>query len=284
MTEPIMKSVKGDGVKINLAVWEGKGDPILCIHGITANCRCWDKIAEVLSPERTIIAMDLRGRGLSDKPATGYSLDHHLKDILCIMDDLKLDRITLMGHSLGAFITLGFAAMHPDRVNKIVLVDGAGDLSKDQMDSVFVGIKPALDRLSLTFPSKNDYVEKMKAAPYMQPWSDYIENYYLYEINETEGRYRTNIDINHILEEAANVRKIDCRSLYPKVKCQTLILKATEGLFDKKDLLLPSDAIRKMTNEIPKSVRFDVIGTNHYGIVFQPHEERDKVLVDFVQN
>ena len=213
MIKPTMMRVKGDGVKINLAIWEGKGDPILCIHGITANCRCWDKIAEELSPERTIMAMDLRGRGLSDKPATGYSLEHHLKDILCIMDNLKLNRITLMGHSLGAFITLGFAAMHPGRVNKVVLVDGAGDLSKEQMDHVFVGIKPALDRLSLAFPTMDEYMEKMKEAPYMQPWSEYIETYYRYEIEEIEGVYKTNIEAAHIREEAANVRKIDCRSL-----------------------------------------------------------------------
>ena len=48
---PIMKTVSGDGVKINLAVWEGEGKPILCIHGITANCRCWDGLAAALAPQ-----------------------------------------------------------------------------------------------------------------------------------------------------------------------------------------------------------------------------------------
>ncbi len=45
MTEPIMKKAKGDGVQINLATWPGDAGPILCIHGITANCRCWDVLA-----------------------------------------------------------------------------------------------------------------------------------------------------------------------------------------------------------------------------------------------
>ena len=284
MKTPNMIRAKGDGLTINLAAWEGEGNPILCIHGITANCRCWDRIAEALSPEFSFLAMDLRGRGLSDKPPTGYSLDHHTKDILALMKELNLEKITIMGHSLGAFITLGFAAMYPEKVNKIVLVDGAGDLSQEQLNEVFVGIKPALDRLTMTFPSKEAYLEKMKSAPYMQPWSKYIDAYYEHEIEEYEGDFITNIDAFHITEESSNVRKIDCQSFYPRIKCPTLILKATEGLLSEDDLLLPEDVAKKMTDSITGSIRFDVTGTNHYGIVFQPHEERDNALRSFLKS
>ena len=74
MSEPVMTMVKGDGVNINLAVWEGDGKAVLCVHGITANCHCWDVLADSLTPDYRILAMDLRGRGRSDKPAEGYSL------------------------------------------------------------------------------------------------------------------------------------------------------------------------------------------------------------------
>jgi len=50
MSEPVMIKAKGDGVKIQVAVWEGKGKSILCVHGLTANCRCWDVLASSLSP------------------------------------------------------------------------------------------------------------------------------------------------------------------------------------------------------------------------------------------
>ena len=133
MVEPIMKKVKGDGVQINLAIWEGTGKPILCIHGITANCRSWDALATALAPEYLVIAMDLRGRGQSDKPSQGYSLDYHLKDINCLLDDLGIDRIVMMGHSLGAFIGLAFAAEFPNRTDRLILVDGGGDLSQEQL-------------------------------------------------------------------------------------------------------------------------------------------------------
>ena len=284
MSEPVMKRVKGDGVKINLAVWEGEGKPILCIHGITANCRSWDVLAPALTPKHRMIAMDLRGRGQSDKPATGYSMDHHMKDIIGILDEMGLEKAVLMGHSLGAFISLAFGARHADRVDRIILVDGGGKLSEEQFDEVFKAIKPALDRLGQVFPSAEAYLEKMRSAPYIHPWSDAIERYYRYELDETEGGVKCNIDPQHIQEEAGNVRKVSPDEFYAKVPSKVLILRATKGLFTEKDLLLPEPVVERMVEEIPNASRFDVEGTNHYGIVFQPHGSRDRAILEFLED
>ena len=283
MAEPNMKAVRGDGVDINLAVWKGEGRPILCIHGITANCRCWDNLAAALVPDYHVMAMDLRGRGRSQKPAEGYSLDHHVRDIECLLNDLNIDQAVIMGHSLGAFIGLAFAAKYPQRVERLILVDGGGDLSKEQIDKVFIGIKPALDRLEMVFPNEKSYLQKMGSAPYIQPWSPAIETYYRYEIEPTEGGVRTNIQPAHIQEEAGNFRKAKCATYYPHVKCKVLILRATRGLLSQEDILLPEDVIDKMMSAIPDARRFDVHGLNHYGLVFQPHEDRDKAIRNFLE-
>jgi pimeloyl-ACP methyl ester carboxylesterase len=284
MPKPIMKKVKGDGIEINLAVWEGSGRPILCIHGITANCRCWDVLADALASVYRMLAMDLRGRGGSDKPPQGYSLDYHMRDINCLLDDLGIDRTVIMGHSLGAFIGLAFAAEYSERVDRLILVDGGGDLSQEQMEKVFIGIKPALDRLGQVFPSAEAYLEKMSAAPYIQPWSLVTERYYRYEIEEVEGGVRTNINPAHIQEEADNIRKVDCAPYYPRIKCEVLILRAANGLLSQDDILLPEDVIDKMIREIPDAQRFDVEGMNHYGIVFQPHAARDQAIREFLKD
>ncbi|MGD9077590.1 MAG: alpha/beta hydrolase [Desulfobacteraceae bacterium] len=283
MSEPVMKKVKGDGVEINLAVWEGTEKHILCLHGITANCRCWDVIAPVLSPKHRVLAMDLRGRGLSEKPGTGYSLEHHIRDMNCVMDGMGLQQAVIMGHSLGAFITLAFGAEHPERVDRLILVDGGGDLSEEQMDKVFEGIKPALDRLGKVFPSADAYLETMRQAPYIQPWSSATETYYRYEIEEVEGGVRSNINPAHIEEEAENVRKAKSASFYQRISCKVLVLRATEGLFSQDDLLLPEDVVQGMISEIPDARRVDIRGTNHYGIVFQPNEARDRAILDFLE-
>jgi pimeloyl-ACP methyl ester carboxylesterase len=283
MTEPIMKKAKGDGVQINLATWPGDAGPVLCVHGITANCRCWDVLAEALIPDYQVIAMDLRGRGQSDKPPAGYSLDHHLRDINCLLDDLQLERAVIMGHSLGAFIGLAFAAQYPERTDRLILVDGAGDLSTDQMNKVFVGIKPALDRLGQIFPSADAYLDRMKQAPYLHPWTSAIETYCRYEIEAVDGGVRTNIDPAHIQEEAANIRKVNCASFYPGLRPKVLILRAPNGLLSQDDLLLPEDVINKMTDEIPDARRFDVTDTNHYGILMKSHVARDQVIREFLK-
>jgi pimeloyl-ACP methyl ester carboxylesterase len=282
MPEPIMKKVKGDGIEINLAVWEDSGRPILGIHGITANCRCWDVLADALASEYRMLAMDLRGRGGSDKPPQGYSLDYHMRDINCLLDDLGIDHTVIMGHSLGAFIGLAFAADYPERVDRLILVDGGGDLSQEQMEKVFIGIKPALDRLGQVFPSAEAYLEKMSAAPYIQPWSSVTETYYRYELQEVEGGVRTNINPAHIQEEADNIRKVDCAPYYSRIKCEVLILRAPNGLLSQDDILLPEDVVDKMIREIPDARQFDVEGMNHYGIVLQPHEARDQVIREFL--
>lgn len=283
MGEPTMIRAKGDGVTINLAEWGGRGKTLLCIHGITANCRCWDLVASNLSPDYRVLAMDLRGRGGSDKPATGYSIEQHGRDILALLDDLKVERPVLMGHSLGAFISLSFAAHYPDRVDRVVLVDGGGDLSKEEMDKVFAGIKPSLDRLGKVFPSPEAYLETMKQAPYIQPWSPFLETYYRWEIEEVPGGVRTNINPVHIQEEAANVRKMAAAPLYPKIPCKVLILRATQGLLTQDDILLPKPVVERMVKEIPRVRCVDIAGVNHYGIVFQPNRLRDEALRDFLK-
>jgi len=143
---------------------------------------------------------------------------------------------------------------------------------------------PALDRLGQVFPSADDYLIKMKEAPYIHPWSAVIETYYRYELEEVEGGVRTNIDPAHIQEEAANVRQVDCAPFYPKIKAKVLILRAPKGLLSQKDLLLPDDVIKKMMAEIPDVQRFDAEGMNHYGIVFQPHAARDAAIREFLKD
>jgi pimeloyl-ACP methyl ester carboxylesterase len=283
MTEPKMIKAKGDGIKIQLAVWEGKEKQILCIHGITANSRFWDCLASALAPHHRVIAVDLRGRGLSDKPPTGYSIEHHCKDILALMNDQGLERPVLMGHSLGAFISLVFAAQYPQKVDHLILVDGGGKLSETQMAKVFAGIKPSLDRLGQIFPSVEAYLSQMKQAPYLQPWNSYMEIYFRYEIEEAEGGVRSRVHPKHIEEEAQNLRKVDSRQFYQKVTSPTLILRATKGMLAEDDLLLPEDVAERMVREIPNAKRVDVEGTNHYSILFQPNKKRDQTILEFLK-
>ena len=283
MSDPVMKRAEGDGIQIQLAAWAGEGQPILCVHGLTANCRCWDLIASSLVPENNILAMDLRGRGLSDKPSSGYSLQHHIQDIFCVLDDLRQERIVLMGHSLGAFIALAFAAKYPERTEKIILMDGGGQLTQDQWDKVTLAIKPSLDRLGQVFPSFAAYVANMKLAPFLQPWSQALEDYYRYESEAVEGGVRSRINPANIIEEVQNIQQEVPAKYYPKVTCPVLILRATDGILSNDDLVLPESAVERMVSEIPDALRIDIKGTNHFSILLQPNQMRDKAIREFLE-
>jgi pimeloyl-ACP methyl ester carboxylesterase len=283
MSDPVMKKAEGDGIQIQLAIWQGEGNPILCVHGLTANCRCWDLIASSLVPENNILAMDLRGRGLSDKPASGYSLQYHIQDIFCVLDNIRQEKIVLMGHSLGAFIALAFAANYPERTEKIILMDGGGQLTQDQWDKVTLAIKPSLDRLGHVFPSFAAYVANMKLAPFLQPWSQALEDYFRYESESVEGGVRSRINPANILEEAQNIQQETPSKYYSKVTCPVLILRATDGILSNDDLVLPESAVDRMVLEIPNARRADINGTNHFSILFQPHETRDKAIQEFLE-
>lgn len=282
MAEPTMKRTKGDGVEIQLAIWEGMGKPILCIHGITANCRCWDVIASALARRHRVLAMDLRGRGFLDKPSTGYSLENHVRDIHCLLDDIGLDSAVLIGHSLGAYISLAFAAQHRERAEGLILMDGGAQLTQDQWDDISIAIKPSLDRLGQVFPSFDVYVEVMKQAPFLQPWSPAIEGYFRYEVEEVEGGVRSRIQPAHIQEEAGNIRQVNATAFYPMVSCPVLILRATEGILSHDDVVLPEAAVQRMVRDIPNAKRVDIKGTNHFSILFQPNEARDRSILRFL--
>jgi pimeloyl-ACP methyl ester carboxylesterase len=198
------------------------------------------------------------------------------------MNDQGLERPVLMGHSLGAFISLVFSAKYPQRVDRLILVDGGGKLTKTQMAKVFAGIKPSLDRLGKTFPSFEYYISQMKQAPYLQPWNSYMETYFHYEVEKVKGGLRSRVHPKHIEEEAKNLGKVDSRQFYKKVTSPTLILRATKGLLAKDDLVLPKDVVERMVRGIPNAKKVDLKGTNHYSILLQPNPMRDQAILDFL--
>ncbi|MBE9574634.1 MAG: alpha/beta hydrolase [Proteobacteria bacterium] len=278
-----MKRVKGDGVEMQLAVWERMAETILCVHGISANCRCWDTMAEALAPRYQIIAMDLRGRGLSEKPPAGYSIAHHCQDIRVLLENLGVERAVIMGHSLGALIAIAFGAQYPEKVESLILVDGGGKLSAEQTEKVFAGIQPTLDRLGKVFPSSEAYLDLMKKNPLLQPWSPALETYYLYEIEEVDGGVRSRVQPEHIKEEAENLGNLNVAEFYPQIKCPVLILRATEGMLAPDDILLPKKVVERMLQEIPDARCVDLQGSNHYSIVLQPNDARDQAIRYFLE-
>jgi pimeloyl-ACP methyl ester carboxylesterase len=104
----------------------GSGPDVVLVHGITGNLAVWHlKLVPALADRYRLLTYDLRGHGLSDTPATGYSLDDMADDLLRLLDALEVERPVVVGHSYGADIALYLAAAHPERVAEVIAIEAA---------------------------------------------------------------------------------------------------------------------------------------------------------------
>src|ERR671921_2494378 len=142
---------KGERVpgEVELAIWHaGEGtDPVICLHGITAQHRAFNATARYLGPSRGLVGVDLRGRGDSDKPESGYGLETHASDVIRVLDHLGLENAVLLGHSMGAFVALKTALAYPDRVRALALLDGGWPRVERSPDEVTEKQKGEADAL-----------------------------------------------------------------------------------------------------------------------------------------
>ena len=283
MQKPTMFKAKGDNIDLQLAQWGSGRKTLLCIHGLTANCRCWDRLIPALSGSHRVLGLDLRGRGLSGKPAEGYSLGHHVKDLRALLQDLELQRVTLLGHSLGAYIAVAFAACYPDMVERLILLDGGGQLSQKRWDSIETVIKPSLERLQNVFPSFEAYTQPLKEAPIFQPWTEFHETYFQHDVRKVDQGVRSRIDPAIIQQEIADIRKKDVSVHYRDIACDVLILRATRGFLGQQDLLLPLHTVETMLQSILNARELAVADTNHFSILFDRHTDRDLAIRDFLK-
>src|SRR3954464_21096 len=107
-TTPHEKTVDVGGVSLHVVTWGELTDPeraVLLVHGLTASSREFFDLGPALaSAGRYALAPDWRGRGRSGKPPHGYGLPFHVNDLLTVCDRFGLQRVHLVGHSLGALI------------------------------------------------------------------------------------------------------------------------------------------------------------------------------------
>jgi pimeloyl-ACP methyl ester carboxylesterase len=104
----------------------GQGPAVLFVHGLLGTHLNWSHLIEVLSDGKRVIAPDLFGHGASAKPMGDYSLGAHAGTLRDLLDHLGVDRVTLVGHSLGGGVALQFTYLFPERVERLVLVSSGG--------------------------------------------------------------------------------------------------------------------------------------------------------------
>jgi len=247
------------GGELAVGRWPGDSTPVLAIHGITANHLAWGMVAP-LAPW-PVVAPDLRGRGGSGTLPGPYGMAAHAADCVAVLDALGIERAVVAGHSMGGFVAAVLAHRYPERVARLVLVDGGAPLAPPDGVDIETALGPAVARLSMRFASHEEYHDFWRQHPSFQAWNAAIESYVDYDLTGAEPELRSKVNGDAVRTDFVDLHKgAEPLAAYEALPAETVFLRAERGMFDEPRGLYPD----------PAAIGLDVTtvpGTNHYTIL-----------------
>jgi pimeloyl-ACP methyl ester carboxylesterase len=114
-----------DGARIHYVNYGKGNDALVLVHGWTSNLEFWNAQMSELAKRNRLIAIDLPGHGLSDKPQITYNMDLFARAVDAVLRDAKVKRAVLVGHSMGTPVIRQFYRKYPEKTLALVIVDGA---------------------------------------------------------------------------------------------------------------------------------------------------------------
>lgn len=277
---PTSHFITSNGIKLHYLDHPGDGPAVVLMHGLTANAHAFDGIvAAGLSPKHRVIAVDLRGRGLSEKPFFGYSIRKHAKDIIGLLDHLGIERALIGGHSFGGLLTIYLAKHFPERVDRMILLDAAGRMH----DNAKAMLAPAMSRLGKTFQSFNHYLEQVKKAPYNTFWDENMLGYYRADVQEFgNGTVKPRSNPRHITEAVLNVLKEPWPYYLNGLHKPAILLNATEN-YTMGAPLLPEKYARE-TASLMRNCRYIPVKGNHQTMLYgEGAQETADAIIAFLE-
>jgi pimeloyl-ACP methyl ester carboxylesterase len=198
------------GGALRVCRWPGAGPVVLAAHGITANALSWSRVAEALAGRVTLVAPDLRGRaGSRDLPGP-YGMAAHADDLVAVLDHLGVTGpVPVVGHSMGGFVAAAAGDRHPSRFSAVLLVDGGVALAVPagtDIDAVLHAvIGPAMQRLSMTFASREAYLDFFRAHPALSAdFGPAVEEYVLRDLVGEPPSLRSSCALEAIRADATD--------------------------------------------------------------------------------
>ncbi len=255
------------GLRMHYLDFDGPSPAIMLLHGLSANANEFGGLIEDgLAQNHRVIAPDLRGRGRTAKPESGYSMEEHARDVIALMDHLGLEKVVMGGHSFGALLSIYLAANFADRITRVIVIDAAIVFHPDAEKL----LKPSLARLARVLPSSEAYIAEMKAAAHVDgQWDPAIEGYYRAELQENEDGTAQSLTSASAVEQALRGVAVEqWAELVARVAHPVLLLNAS-GAFGPPGAppLVPPEHAIMTAESFPDCVYVPVPG-NHLTMVF----------------
>ena len=279
MIEPRSEYYESQRVKLHYSIWgePGQKPPLLLIHGGQDHSRNWDFVAERLIDRYTIYAPDLRGHGDSAWAIGGmYSIPEFTLDVATLVDKIE-GPLTVIGHSLGGAIALQYAGTVPERVHKLVSVEGWGPPLQEhrpahrRMQDWITGMRDIERRKPRRYPSIEDATKRMlEANPFLTP--DMAHHLTIHGSGKNEdGTFTWKFDNYVRIRSPYEFNLDDAMVIWSQITAPTLLVKGSES----------------WAVDPEKTGRADVI-RNHQSVIIEKashwvHHDRLNVFMEHVE-
>lgn len=257
------------------AALEGDMPTVLAIHGVTSSHLAWTFVAHQL-PGVRIIAPDLRGRGMSNTLTGPAGMASHARDLVAVLDHFELDSLPVIGHSMGGFVAVTLAHRAPERVDRLLLVDGGLPLDApvgvpaEQLVDAILGA--TAERLSRRFATVEDYFDFWRQHPaFRDCWVPELEEYFRYDLVRDGDAYRPATSLEVTTEDTVDLHTgttlaeaLDALSTFGK---PIQLVTVPRGLQNETPGLYPPAHLARLLEQYPCVEHEFFDGLNHYTVV-----------------
>jgi len=249
---------------VNISYCEcGEGKPLLFVHGWGASKNFWRHQIDYFSASFRVIAVDLRGHGLSDKPLEGdYRFNRFVKDILELIDYLKLGKFVYIGHSLGGMLGAVIANSSRGRISGLVLTGSPYDL-RSNFNSVTFTIFSFLLKRARRLAAK--VITPRLFAPETPE-----------EVLNFVRKESANIPAEILIKVAKVNKNVDIRDQLKAIDVPTLII---AGEFDKPAPI----KVQKKVAEMIKDSTFIILERCGHNLMLEKPDEFNEIVEKFLE-
>ncbi|MCK8520360.1 alpha/beta hydrolase [Aquimarina sp. D1M17] len=250
---------------------EGKGTPIVLLHGTGSSLHTWDAWTNELSKKYRVIRMDLPGFGLTGPNSQGeYSINTYTNFVKDFIYELQIDNFYLVGNSLGGNIAWNFTSAYPTKIKKLILIDASGYPGRKETPWVFKLARTPVINSIVRYVTPKTIVRKNLEQVYFDDskvTSILIERYY--ELTLREDNRQAFID-------RAKTSFINNTDKLKNIQTKTLVLWGNE------DYWIPKTHAYSFVNDMPNAELFIINNVGHVPMEENPDESL-KPLLRFLQ-
>ena len=205
--------------------WGGDGPPVVALHGLASSSHWYDIVIPLLRDHYRIVAPDQRGHGQTTQATTGYDWSTLSGDVARLMDHVGMDKAAVLGHSWGGNVATNMAAHYPDRVNRVVMIDGGFLGGQNSRDTSWEEFSQRVRPRDVS-GKREEFLDRLRVQ-LADCWSDDLERIVQTMVYEdAEGQIR---DILHPDNHAQVIRAMwdqPPSTVLPQITCPAMIVAA----------------------------------------------------------